>query len=125
MAVAILEKNHSWYFPFVVPPNNTVIVDVEAGGLVDILFLKDNAELEAFKAGRRDFSKITAQTAYYSKVNLAKLWGPQPTVFSLMYPTMYSPSILPGATWYLVIANHSITVDIPIFCRVYNSPDMA
>ena len=73
MSVAILEANKYWVSPFMVPTNNTVIVDVEASGLVDIYLLKNNEELETFKKGERGFANIKAQMAYYNKINLASL----------------------------------------------------
>lgn len=118
MAVAILEANHSQLCPFMVPVNNTVIVDIEASGLVDIYFLKNKDELQSFKNGKRDFStKFTGRLNYNATINLAKLWNPN--LLGNLSP-IYS-IILPGAEWYLIIANQSLSNPIAISWRVYNS----
>ena len=125
MSVTILRNNNSWYSPYKVPPNNTVIVDIEAEDFVDIYFLKDSNALESFKQGQRNFPVVRNQKNYYGKINLAKTWNQPPQPFlGTLYPTMYPMhSALVGTTWYLIIANKSATNNIAIFCRVYNSPD--
>ena len=116
MSVAILDANKFWVSPFMVPSNNTVTIDVEAGGLIDIYLLKNSDEFESFKNGERNFVNIKGQMSYFNRINLASLWGP---LLGQMYPSMY-PSLV-GTTWYLVIVNQSLTTSIPIYWRVHNT----
>jgi hypothetical protein len=125
MSVTILRKNNSWYSPYIVPQNSTVIVDIEAEDFVDIYFLKNSTELDAFKRDLRNFPVVQNQRNYYCKINLAKTWNQPPiSILGTLYPSMY-PTYQPlvGTTWYLIIANKSPDKDIAIFCRVFNSPD--
>jgi hypothetical protein len=123
MSVNILNAGHMWSAPFIVPPSYSVTVDIESSKPIDIYFVKDAQALELFKAGDRAFPKITNQTNYYSKINLAQLWpkqsSPTLTGLAVLIPQLYS-SVIPGATWFLVIGN-THPENIAIFYRVYNS----
>ena len=77
MSVATLNGNYYWSAPFTVPQNKTVIIDMEAGGLVDMYVLWNEQELTAFKNGQRPYHRAALGVRnYYNKINLASLGPP-------------------------------------------------
>ncbi len=133
MSVATLNGNYYWSAPFTVPQNKTVIIDMEAGGLVDMYVLWNEQELTAFKNGQRPYHRAALGVRnYYNKINLASLGPPiippnalsSPSTPSLagiaLLSGLFGPPF-PNSTWYLVIVNRSQTEPIPIFYRVYNA----
>ena len=127
MAVTILNSNSFISPQFTVPQNKTIIIDMEATGLVDLHVFFNDQELSAFRAGQPPINRSAIGISnYYSKVNLATLNPPQPLTG---LGQIASGSSLLGflgqlpvanSLWYLVIVNRSAT-PIAVFYRVHNS----
>lgn len=131
MSVAILKANYYSFAPFTVPQSKTVIIDMEAGGVVDMYVFLDERELSDFKNGQRPYQRAAVGiTNFYNKINLSTLTPinaasalvPTPASAQTFLSLLTIRPPYPGSTWYLVIVNQpQNNKDIPIFYRVYNA----